>query len=160
MRHTLTIAILTMLSACATPPEARVEMAPDPPTETPESAPVPPTTSTHEGAWYGSGEAFPDGQLCIILCDNGRLFLGDKLCTQADAGDFRAYFKYTREGDRILTSFKKVGDFGMAIDGDKAQLSFLKPRLQQFSGLPLERVAESSPLCSDPAISEGDPDTQ
>lgn len=104
-----------------------------------------PAPGSELGAWYGSGPepAFPDGQLCLIFCLGGRLFMGDKRCDNIQAADFRNHYAYQRRGDVVTTSSPKVSSFHFAVAGQQARFSFRK-----WHNLRLARVAATSPLCS------------
>ncbi len=122
--------------------------------------PVEPKSNPEIGAWYGRGEAFPDGHLCIVVCENQRIFLGDKLCDQIDAGDFQQYFRYERKGNTLETTFHKIGnviDFAIQPGGEEVRVGFSVPNHARWSDLPLKRVSRTSVLCTDPARREGSP---
>ncbi len=112
-------------------------------------APEEPGTRTeHLGAWYGQGMEFPDGELCMLLCENGRAFLGDRLCTDTAAGDFQGYYTFTRTGD-VLDVRGSTGTVATvsirSLSGDTG--IFILEGLD----LPMSRTAPSSPLCTDSA---------
>jgi len=107
------------------------------------------------GAWYGDGEDFPDKRLCIILCPNGRFFAGDSRCDRTDRGDFRRFYRYERDGDRILTPGAKVTEWGFVVNGDEAMLSF-KGKRSAYDDLRLSRVAATSHLCTSNEVEERD----
>lgn len=115
-------------------------------------------TPSAVGAWYGAGAGFPDGDLCFIFCENGRLFAGDRPCTETDAGDFTQYLQYTVTGStfeaRAPDGIQMTGTF--EVTGDVASFTMDIVDSGQFALPPMTRTAESSPLCtSDIPIWEG-----
>ena len=50
------------------------------------------------GAWYGTG---PDGDECVVVCPNGKVFTGDRPCTETTAGDFNKYLSASTAGADI-----------------------------------------------------------
>jgi len=110
------------------------------------------------GAWHGAGVGFPDGDQCLIFCENGRLFSGDRPCTEVDAGDFAQYLRYTVTGSDFEASapggVQMTGTF--EVSGDVANFTIALVDGGQFVLPPMNRTADGSPLCSsDEPIWEG-----
>ncbi len=73
------------------------------------------------GAWYGGG---PDGDQCFIFCGDGRLFTGDRPCTESDAGDFQQSLTVTfSESSFTLQSDDERFEFSVSVDGDRMSYS-------------------------------------
>jgi hypothetical protein len=151
--RTSTLALLVLAMGCSSPTpnhEPPVPIAVDsarssaPPSAPPAKAGGGSHLGAHLGAWYGSGPEFPDGQLCIVFCDNGRLFLGDKRCEQTDAGDFAKHTPYAIDGDEVRLEWRKVPRFSFSVSGGKATV-----RIPELNELKLARVADTSPMCSE-----------
>jgi hypothetical protein len=53
------------------------------------------------GAWYGTG---PDGDQCIVVCANGKVFTGDRPCTDVTAADFDKYLPSSASGASLTVS--------------------------------------------------------
>lgn len=53
------------------------------------------------GAWYGTG---PDGDQCIVVCGSGKVFTGDRPCTDVTAADFNTYLAATASGTSLTVS--------------------------------------------------------
>ncbi len=122
---------------------------PNTPTPNTPEAPAPQAKTDHLGAWYGQGTEFPDGDLCLVYCDNGRLFTGDRPCTDTAAGDFQGYYSYTRTGD-VLTAKDKTGKTVLtlsirSLNGDTGTF------IWEARDLPMSRTAATSALCTDTA---------
>jgi hypothetical protein len=103
------------------------------------------------GAWYGTG---PDGDQCLILCENGRLFTGDRPCTEVTAGDFSSYLSYSVAESTLTASSSPQCWFASSpcaqtpmtwsIVGGHATVEWCGTVMR------LDRVADSSPMCDDP----------
>jgi hypothetical protein len=111
-----------------------------------QGAPATPTSLL--GAWYGSGAAFPDGDLCIVLCENGRMFSGDRPCTDTTAGDFSTYLRYTYESGQVIVESATGTTSSVEVmqNGDQATFTFAGDG--QTYVLPMARTAATSSLCS------------
>ncbi len=108
-------------------------------------------TSTVTGAWYGAG---PDGDQCFVMCANGRMFTGDRPCTEVDASDFDSYLSYTVTGETvdiqppsgacwINTSPCANQPMSWTVSGNSASVDWCG-----FTFV-LDRTADSSMLCDD-----------
>lgn len=144
MRKWMKLVSLMLLTGCG-----RDAPFKEPDTSTPAPDAGTQAKTDHLGAWYGQGREFPDGELCMLLCDNGRAFLGDRLCTDTAAGDFQGYFTFTRTGD-VLTFNQSAQSAVLTISirslsGDTGTFIYLG------NDLPMSRTAATSPLCTDPA---------
>lgn len=123
------------------------------PEDTPDAGNPPDTSEAHLGAWYGSGPGFPDGDQCFVFCDNGRLFAGDRPCTETAAGDFQGYYSYVREGDVARASTRGGPEFNVefkSFSGDTGVFT-LRVESSSFPDLTFTRTAATSPMCTDPA---------
>lgn len=109
--------------------------------------PAPPDpTLAHVGVWYGTGMAFPEGQLCVVFCPNQRFFAADTTCDDLAHPDFQREWAWSRGPDGRLEAART--------DGKVLQMRF-QPRGQATAvldlvghpGLPLDRVDLLSPAC-------------
>jgi hypothetical protein len=106
------------------------------------------------GTWYGTG---PDGDECVAVCPNGKVFTGDRPCTDLTSGDFSKYLAYTASGTSLTVSgspqcWLATGRCGSpstmtwTVNGDSADVSWCGLELQ------LHRTNDSlTALCDDPA---------
>lgn len=111
----------------------------------PPPQPLDPATA-HIGAWHGSGMAYPEGQLCLVFCPDGRLFSQAASCGALDAPKA---WTWTRQ-DGVLM-----------LDGDDRAVS-LRFRASDrttalvdipgYPSLPLDRVGELHALCMDASV--------
>lgn len=53
------------------------------------------------GAWYGTG---PDGDECVVVCPDNKVFTGDRPCTELTANDFAKYLTANTMGTEITVS--------------------------------------------------------
>lgn len=112
------------------------------------------------GEWYGDGTEFPDGDLCLIFCENGRFFSGDSACSETSRSDFEAYRPYELLGDVVLVEAASdcamdcedpndcpdCDDFEIEIrslEGDELMIA-----VQEGGLLPFRRVGDDSSLCT------------
>jgi hypothetical protein len=111
------------------------------------------TSQAHLGAWYAEGPGVPDGALCLVFCDNGRLFTGDRPCTETAAGDYQGYYPYVREGN-VARSTENGNPFlnveFKSFSGDTGVFT-LRVESTSFPDLTFTRTAATSPMCTDPA---------
>ncbi len=102
------------------------------------------------GAWYGNEPSFPDGDQCFIFCENGRLFSGDRPCTDTTAGDFSQYLTYSVDGQSFEARAPEgaflTGEFAIAADTASITLR-IGDAVHVFA--PMTRTAKTSPLCDD-----------
>lgn len=111
----------------------------------PPPAPVDPTLA-HVGVWYGTGMAFPEGQLCLVFCPNQRFFAADTTCDDTAHPDFQRDWTWTRSADGTLLTSRE--------DGKTLPMRF-RPRsgaealfdLPGRPGLPLDRIDLLSSAC-------------
>ena len=110
-------------------------------------------TTAVTGAWYGTGR---DGDQCFLMCANGRMFTGDRPCTEVDASDFDSYLSYTITGETValqtpsaacwINTSPCAGEpMAWNVNGSSASVDWCG-----FTFV-LDRTADSSPLCDDPA---------
>ena len=109
--------------------------------------PTPPDPSlAHVGVWFGSGMAFPEGQLCLVFCPNKRFFAADTTCDDVAHEDFQRSWTWSRSDDGLL----------LAVREDEKQLPMrfrpLSPAeamfdLVGYSSLPMARIDLLSPAC-------------
>ena len=105
------------------------------------------------GAWYGMGD---DGDHCFVLCENGRFFTGDRLCTELDATDFDTFLEYATSDGTVeletpspacwLSDSPCAGSvMSWSVNGDDATIEWCGYTFV------MSRTAVTSPLCDDPA---------
>jgi hypothetical protein len=141
-RAAAALATLLLISACDGDSE--------PGDTTPDAGPPP---QNHLGAWYGWGRGFPDLDQCLVFCENGRLFAGDRPCTETEAGDFQGYYTYVREG-KFARARTRSGPFldveFESFSGDTGVFTLIAGS-RSFADLTFTRFAPTSPMCEDPA---------
>ena len=95
----------------------------------------------HIGAWFGTGMAFPDGELCLVFCPDGRLFSAAGRCGTLDSP--RAW-TWTREGEllRISDGGDSVPMRFRPVDRNTAMVD-----IPSFPSLPLDRVGDLHAMC-------------
>ncbi len=110
-----------------------------------EAGPIPPELV---GAWYGEDPDWQDERQCLIFCENGRLFAGDRPCTETDHPDFAQYLLYTVSGRTFCAAspegVKLTGEYEInagsgvfTVDVPDGEFVF-----------PLDQTAADSPLCA------------
>lgn len=108
------------------------------------------------GAWYANDPvAIPGGgDFCVILCDNGRAFTGDRPCTDTTATDFQGYFTYSVAGNVVSVSDSVGPTFDIevqALSGDTATFVLCPGCAETFTA-EFTRTAPSSPLCTSTTV--------
>lgn len=107
------------------------------------------------GGWYGSGAMFPDGDLCVAICDNARLFVGDRPCTETTAGDFAGGY-YTASTMAGVAGYTVVArdsagatelQFTASVSGSSATFTFT-----ELGALPFQRMVPAFALCNDTSV--------
>jgi hypothetical protein len=112
--------------------------------------PLPPTppdpTLAHIGVWYGSGMAFPAGQLCVVFCPNQKFFAADTTCDDTAHADFQRAWTWSRTEEGILLANREDG---------KSMPMRLRPQepaealidLIGYPALPMARIDLLSSVC-------------
>ena len=99
------------------------------------------------GAWYGEDPDWYDERQCLIFCENGRFFGGDRPCTETDHPDFAQYLLYTVSGRTFCARSPEgvlfTGEY--EIDADSGVFTIEIPEGEFVFAL--DQTADS-PLCT------------
>jgi hypothetical protein len=100
-------------------------------------------SAPHHGAWFGSGMAFPEGELCLVFCPDARLFAGDASCDDVRSPEFAKAWTYT-----LASSAAHAERDGQAIDFKWLQSgAHAVADIANRTNLPLDLQSTTSPLC-------------
>ncbi len=116
----------------------------------PKQEPPPPLAPelAHVGVWYGTGLAFPDGELCLVFCPNAKLFAADTSCDDRAHPDFARGWTWARLPDGLLLARTPEGDVPIRFrPRTQAEALF---DLVGHANLPMTRTDLLSPVCLQP----------
>lgn len=109
--------------------------------------PAPPDPAlAHIGVWYGTGMAFPEGQLCLVFCPNARFFAADTTCDDTAHADFQRDWTWSRATDGTLQATRGDGQaMGLVFQPQTPDDALFL--MVGHPGLPLSRIGLLSPAC-------------
>ncbi|HCH64025.1 MAG: hypothetical protein CL927_02680 [Deltaproteobacteria bacterium] len=109
--------------------------------------PTPPDPSlAHVGVWFGTGMAFPEGQLCLVFCPNKRFFAADTTCDDTAHADFQRTWTWSRTSDGLLTAIRE-DDRQLAMRFRQQAPAEGLFDLVGYPSLPMTRIDLLSPAC-------------
>ena len=112
-----------------------------------------PPSAPHHGAWFGSGMAFPEGELCLVFCPDGRMFAGDTGCSDVRSPEFAAPWTYLLTAGAIQAQRSdQVINFDWLQSGVHAVAN-----IANRNNLPMDLQSTTSPLCDNAPMPQVEP---